>query len=322
MAIDIVEYLESTDVDIKYSGENVGPNDVAITCPWCDDPSFHLTVHRTKGYLNCWRCQFDEYKMNNKRGWGPSFKALIRELEGCSWKKAKDIWLDLGGEETEEESWRIEGDRPRECSLPEFCYTFDHPPKAFTPVRDFAYNYLLKRGFTKYHIEKYNLMFTSAGYYYHRIIVPVYREGVLVNWLGRRFDERVKGRYMNSRLDNSVIRFSETLYGIDSWSGVVIRLVEGAFDKMRIGDSALALNRSQFSRKQRNIIYGLTRRGEVPVHLLLDPEAEHRAISIGEELSALVRRIKLVELPAGSDPASLTYREIEQAENKAGYMSF
>lgn len=322
MSVDIVEYLESVGVDLKYSGENVGPNDIAMTCPWCDDPSYHLTVHRTKGYLNCWRCEFDEYKIRHPKGWAPSFKALIKEIEGCSWGKVRSIWEEIGGETGESESWRVDGGEPPSvCELPEGCYPFSSPGP-FTGARDQAFNYLTRRGFTKYHIEKYKLQFTATGWYQHRIIVPVYYGGAIVNWLGRRFSPTANGgRYMNCRLSESVRRFADILYGVDTWRGEVLRLVEGAFDKMRIGDTSLSLNRSQFSRKQRNIITSLVGRS-IPVHLLLDPEAEHRAISIGEELSPFIPLIKLVRLPDETDPASLSFEDIRKAEAASPYVEF
>lgn len=322
MAIDVVEYLESVGVEIKYFGENVGPNDIAIQCPWCDDPSTHLTVHRTKGYLHCWRCEFDSYIANHPKGWTPSFKALIVEIEKCSWSRAKDIWEEIGGSSQEDSPSdpvkRDEGKRV--CKLPEFCYSFDSPG-SFRSIRDVAFKYLLGRNFNRYHVEKYNLMFTSLGYYQHRIIIPIYQGGVLVNWIGRRFNPNVKSRYFNSRYDNSVVRFSEMVCGVENWKGNVIRIVEGYFDKMRIGDSSLALNRSQFSRIQRNIISKLSGR-KIPIHLILDPEAIQRSISIAEELSPFNPRIKIVQLEEGTDPASLSFDAIRYAEDSTKYYEF
>lgn len=320
MSIDVVEYLESVGADLKYSGENVGPNDVAMPCPWCDDPSYHLTVHRTKGHLNCWRCFFDEYRINNKRGWAPSFKALIKEIEECSWGRAKEIWEDIGGDTGGEDFGEKVEERPATCQYPEGCFSFASPGP-FAGVRDYAFNYLLRRGFTKYHIEKYQLHFTATGYHQHRIIVPIFQNGVLVNWLGRRFNSAVKSRYLNSRIDNSIVRFAEMVYGAETWQGDVIRIVEGAFDKMRIGSSAVALNRSQFSRKQRNIIMKLGGR-DVPISIILDPEAESRAITIGEDLSPFAPRIKVVRLPEGMDPASMEFEQIREAESLTSWYDF
>lgn len=319
MSVDVVGYLESVGADIIYSGENVGPNDVAMPCPWCDDPSYHLTIHRTKGYLNCWRCSFDEYRMRNRKGWAPSFKALIKEIENCTWKEVKKIWEDIGGDTADNEPW-TKVERKEVCDLPSSCYQFSSPGP-FSGIRDVAFSYLTSRGFTKYHVKKYNLHFTSAGYYKHRIIVPIYRDGKLVNWLGRRFHENVKGRYMNCRLADSTLRFAELLFGEDTFQGDVLRIVEGAFDKMRIGDTALSLNRSQFSRIQRNIISKLGRSSRF-TSILLDPEAEHRAISIAEELSPFTPRIKVPALPAGKDPADMAFDDILAIESQTPYFEY
>ena len=321
MAIDVVGYLETTGVDISYSGENVGPNDIAIQCLWCDDPTTHLTIHRTKGYLNCWRCQFDDFRSRHPKGWAPSFKTLIKTLEKCSWSKAHEIWEDIGGETAEGEEWNlVKEDQKESCDLPSGCYTFDNPG-TFSGVRDFAYDYLKRRGFNRYHVEKYNLHFTAHGYYQHRIIVPIYQNGKVVNWLGRRFHNNIKGRYLNCRLQDCAVRLAHTLYGEENWAGDVLRIVEGAFDKMRIGDTALALNRSQFSRKQRNIVATLGRQAD-SVSVILDPEAHHRAISIAEEISPFIRRIKLVDLPEGRDPASMTFEEVHALEESTPYIRF
>lgn len=322
MSLDIIGYLESTGIDIKYSGENVGGNDVAISCPFCDDPSYHLTIHCSKGYLNCWRCEFDEYKAKHKNGWVPNFKALIKEIEKCSWRRAKEIWEDIGGDINEYNEYKKQPyiEKPKACKLPQEALPFDNPGK-LTGARDFAFNYLQQRGFTKYHIQKYKLYFCPSGYYQHRIIIPLYKNDKIVNWIGRRYVDHVHARYLNCKLDKCVIRWANTLYGVDHWSGDVIRLVEGAFDKMRIGDSALALNRSQFSRAQRDIVVQISKQAKY-VSLLLDPEAEHRAISIAESLCAFVHKIKIVALPIGFDPASMAFDDIMDIERQTPFYTF
>jgi hypothetical protein len=322
MAIDIVGYLESVGVDLKYSGENVGTNDIAMPCPWCDDPSYHLTIHRSKGYLNCWRCQFDEYIMKNKRGWRPNFKALIQEIERCSWKEAKEIWEDLGGDAAAESAdYLVDGqERPTHMELPPEFYPFDRPG-VFSGVRDYAYKYLLSRGFDRYHVEKYNIHFCPTGYYKNRLIIPVYSGGKLVNWIGRRFAPDSKGRYLNCKITKAVKRFTEMLYGEDNFTGDVLRLVEGVFDKMRIGDSALGLSRSQFSRLQRNVVIEKSKHTQY-TSIILDPEAESRAITVAEELSPFISRLKVVLLKDGSDPASSSWEEIRTAEKGAPYFTY
>lgn len=126
---------------------------------------------------------------------------------------------------------------------------------------------------------------------------------------------------MNCRLADSTLRFAELLFGEDTFQGDVLRIVEGAFDKMRIGDTALSLNRSQFSRIQRNIISKLGRSSRF-TSILLDPEAEHRAISIAEELSPFTPRIKVPALPAGKDPADMAFDDILAIESQTPYFEY
>lgn len=319
MAVDVVGYLESQGLDIKYSGENVGSNDVAIQCCWCDDPSYHLTIHRASGSLNCWRCDFSEYRLKHPKGWRPTFKTLIKEIEGISWKEVKERWEEIGGENIEDAPKEIEG-RSTFCNLPAEARTFSNPGP-FAGARDFAYNYLRGRGFTRYHIDKYKLHFCPDGYYKDRIIVPIYREGKLVNWLGRRYNPNVKWRYRNCNIKFCVVRLSEMLYGEEEWCGRVLRLVEGAFDRIRMEETAVGLNRSKVSYLQKQILQRLGSKADY-TSIILDPEAYSNAYEIAEEVSHLLPRIKVVRLPAGTDPASLTAASVAEIERATPFITF
>lgn len=322
MAIDVVGYLENAGVDLVYSGENVGSSDVAMECPFCDDPSTHLTIHRSTGYLNCWRCNFDEYKAQNKKGWRPSFKVLIKEIEQCSWYEAKRIYESIGGDTPEGVEGRdiARPEMVEKCVFPLGTVSFSDPG-SYSALRDDIYGYLLKRNFTKYHIEKYKLSIGTNGRYFGRILIPYIFNKKMVNWVGRRTNPNQKWRYLNCRLNECSMRLSDILYGADEFEGTRLRLVEGAFDKMRIGDSALALSRSMFSAKQRNIVLQKARHCDY-ISLILDPEAEKRSITIAEELSVSGKKIKIVALPEGTDPASLSIEEILYNENKAPFFNY
>lgn len=323
MSLDIIGYLERAGVDFVRSGENVGSSDVAMECPFCgDDPSNHLTIHRSTGYLNCWRCNFEDYKMKSKKGWRPSFKTLIKEIEDCTWGEAKQIYEEIGGDSPEGVPGRAI-DRPtmvENCVFPSDIISFDNPG-AFAPFRDVLYGYLVKRNFTKYHIQKHKLHFGTQGQNFGRIIIPYFLNGKMVNWIGRRTSPKQKWRYFNCKLSEASVRLADILYGAESFKGDVLRLVEGAFDKMRIGDSALALSRSQFSAKQRNIVL---ERGKYAkyISIVLDPEAEAKAITIAEELSISGKKIKIVILPGGTDPADLTEEQIFYYENKTSFFHY
>lgn len=325
MSLDILGYLETAEIELVYSGENVGANDVATQCPWCDDPSTHLTINRSNGQLNCWRCDFDEYKSNNKNGWRPSFVSLIKEIEKCSWKEAKRIYEEIGGssgpyissEDTKEQRKTVE-----KIVLPSGFLPFDKPG-SFANIRDNIFRYLKRRKFGIPEIEKYKLMFCATGYYVGRVIIPYYKNNEIVNWVGRRTSSQSKARYQNCKIDQCIHRLSELVYGeeyFDPSSGI-LRIVEGAFDKMRIGDTALALSRSQFSGKQRNIILNLSKNID-QISIILDPEAEKRSISIAENLSQSGKKIKIVQLPLKFDPANMTFDQVLYFENRTSFFKY
>lgn len=317
--IDVVGYLETTDIDLVYSGENVGANDIAMECPWCDDPSTHMTIHRATGVLNCWRCNFDEYKAMNKKGWGPSFKALIKEIEQCSWTRAKEIYEEIGGETSD--YLKDSGVKPAEkCVFPYGVVPFSAPGQ-FTSLRDRIYTYLINRNFSKYHIEKYKLCFGTMGEWSGRLFIPYFKDNEMVNWVSRRTNPLAKTRYKNCKLTECKVTLRELLYGEDSFIGNRLRLVEGAFDKIRIGSSALALSRSSFSSSQRDIIVRLSRQCNY-ISIMLDPEAEKRALSIAETLSVSGKQIKIIALPVGQDPASLDVDSLLYYENNTPFYSY
>lgn len=319
MSLDVMGYLKSVNIDIAYSGKNVGSNDIAINCPWCGDESNHLTIHKSKGLMNCWVCNFDEYKSNHPKGWSPNFKSLIREIEKCSWEEVNRIWERIGGEI----NYNYYSDSPKKekiCKLPPEALSFDNPGP-FKGARDYAFNYLMKRGFTKYHVKKYKLLFCPAGDYMHRIIIPIYYNGEIVNWISRKYHDSVKVRYLNCKIEECSIRLSEILYGEQDFDGDIIRIVEGVFDKMRIGDSALSLNRSRLSKRQRDIIIKLSKKTKY-TSIILDHDADIRALTIAEDLSPFIPYIKIIKLPKNCDPANLSFESIINHEKNTEFMSF
>jgi hypothetical protein len=313
MAIDVVGYLESRGIDLKYSGEqNVGPNDVAINCLWCDDPSFHLTINKKSGKINCWRCDFADYRERHPKKWRPSFKNVIREIEKCSWDRVKEIWEDIGGD-IPEETVHVTGIT---CEMPGEAISF-YKPGPFEGARDYAYDYLKRRGFNKYHIRTFDLKFCPTGEYKNRIIIPVYHQGELVNWIGRNYGP-TGIRYKNCPLPKCKMRVSQLLFGselVKDYRLPVLRLVEGYFDMMALGKNALGMGRSNFSKTQRNILVWLLKTYQPKyLSLIMDKGSEYKGSEIADEISPFFPYIKNIWLADERDPADLGLLEIERIE--------
>ena len=89
------------------------------------------------------------------------------------------------------------------------------------------------------------------------------------------------------------------------------RLVEGATDVWRCGDSALALLTNKMSPRQRNLLIGLRLKS---LSIMLDPGSYHKALAIAEELSPFIETIKCVELTGSKDVADRRYDELLNLE--------
>lgn len=305
--IRVTECLEELDIDIKYSGKNVSQNDINIDCPWCGADK-HLAIHSSLGLLNCWVCNLDGMERY------PSFIDLIRELESITYKDARNIVQQFSDDEIEgeKESWA----RVEKVVMPESTQNFGMPKDE--KERNRAYTYLKRRGFTKAHIKKYELSFTTDGDFHHRIIIPIYYRGAIVNWIGRDYTNNSPDRHKNCPAPDAPIRIKELLYGIDSFNGKHLQLVEGAFDKMRMGDTALAVCRSKISKEQQLFILNLN---IDRLTLFFDPDAYRRALDIAENFAPFVRYIKAIKME-DKDVAEHTCYQLAKLETKAKLLTF
>ena len=180
--------------------------------------------------------------------------------------------------------------------------------------RDKALSYLESRGFGHYHILRYKLKFATTGRYKYRIIIPIFYKGKLVNYTTRDFlNRKGESRYENAPLNAVITNSSDMLYGVDNFDGTKMRLLEGPFDVMAIGNTSVALMRSKISPAQATMIYKL---GVTELSIVLDSDAFWRGLIIAEELEPFVSMIKVIKLEGKEDAAELGLKKIEEMESK------
>jgi len=282
---DVIGYLDSRGIDYRESGDNVGSNDVNIDCPFCGETRKHLGIHKSKGLLNCWLCNFAHLDRR------PSLYDLIMTIEGCSFREAKAI-----AKEFSDEVGLPEPDAPplvkprRKVSLPEEAETF-HSKTYFKAHKRKASSYLSSRGFDPAHLaEKYGLCFCPSGKYTGRIIVPVYYEGELVTYLGRDYLGQSELRYLNCPISESKKSPRQCLYAWDFFdsSHGFVRVVEGVTDVWALDDDCtLALFTNKISRWQVGLLSHLAAyEGVSSLRIALDGDAYVRAMDIASEMSA------------------------------------
>jgi DNA primase len=301
-------------VEYRHGGKNVGANDVNICCPFCGEDRFHLGIHKDKGLLNCWVCEFMD---RDKRPW---FLDLIVEIDGVSYPRAKQILDEFKLGDDEDLYVDDYKDRPESLELPEGCWDFDGIN--YPEIRAVADLYLKNRGFGKDIIDRYDLKFCVFGDYAYRIIVPITMRGQLVSYLGRDFTDQQGLRYRNCKSYDALLRNKELLYGFDLFyiePKFHAYLVEGCTDVWRIGVGAMATLSNKLYPIQRNLLIELNL---TSITIAFDPGSYVRGLEAAEQLSPFISKIKVLNFQDNRDVAEHSIEEIKAIEADTRYSLF
>lgn len=212
---DAVRFAEDYGIDYWTEGKNVSPGWVAVTCPFCDDTSNHGAFNPVGGYFSCWKCG------------GHSLYSVVKEITGervitpilekYGWIQKRVV--------LEERTDGNEG--------------FEVPGG---PLKEPHKLYLEKRGFDPEFIsKKYGVLGTMQHEKYaYRIITPVYWDGEPVSFLGRDFTNKQTLRHKDCAIEESKIYHKKLLYGLEFCKRNRVIVVEGAYDKWRMGGNTCA----------------------------------------------------------------------------------
>jgi len=241
---DVKAFLLDHNIRFVSRGKNVGKEDVNIKCPNCDDPSFHLGIYKETGIFHCWRCDFSG-----------NFITLIQKLLGVPYYKAKKIAVSYsystGIEETENNQKNNEVVFPDNSFLILDALEDDE----IESYRLKAILYLKSRFVNPY--NKMLWMFTpkTNDNYSCLIIIPVFFNGEIVTWIGRRYIDK-DPRYVNCPKDKCILTVKEVLYNYDSYTeDDFVFITEGIFDALRFGRFGLASFGKILGEKQLELLY-------------------------------------------------------------------
>jgi len=282
--IDIKNILDTLCIDYKEKGKNVGANDINIDCPFCGADK-HLGISLGSGLVNCWVCNF----IGEERY--PSLIKVLMKSSDIKYDEIKEVMEDNGWENNYIPSSQNGISLAKKCLLPKEAYSFSEN----TPDSKSALKYLRGRGFDFDTINKYGLKIASVGPYSGRIIIPIYLDGELCCYTGRRFKGDGGNRYKHAHLSYSLKRVKDLLYNFDSARKFKkAYLLEGPTDVWNMGNDSMCVFKSSLSKKQRNLI--LKSKFSVII-IVYDYLAASRAYEAAEELSLFVPKIKVVRLP-------------------------
>ena len=303
---------------------------VDIWCPWCGGyGTHHLGVDTKIGGYHCWHG-------NTHRGFSPA--RLVQALLGCSSAEAARI---VGKDASA--TFVKSDDTFATDSLRRLGIVSDSPPQQsdklsflpeFVPIKDaglcrpLVLPYLQQRGYDRgaavQLAKRYGLRFAPNGKFSYRIIVPIYIDGVLVNWTGRTIAMSDELRYKSLSTDpekaaeqglpTALKNIKHTFLDLDSirQGGKLLVLTEGPFDALRVGIlgesygiRSTCLFGKEVSANLIDVLAPMLSRDDEVV-ALFDRDASFDAfLRFPEEM-----QIKSLNLPRGvKDPAELTERQ-------------
>ena len=298
MAFNLLDYLSSRNIAYKTEGKNVGREDVAISCLFCDDPSYHLNIHRIIGMWRCFIC-------GEKGGIFNLVKAI--EPEGT---RIKDVLADYFDYEI----------REKEEERKQFKIDFSNIEEAGEAVDNIFYPLLLEwleeRGFDFLDISNWFARLSKSydNYFAYRLVIPIYESNKIVCFVGRDLTGRANIRYLPVPNGSTIKSYQSCLYNTDEAAGKNgLMLVEGIFDVWRLKKfkdlnnyTIVATNGKVLSYEQRELIKKLVNRKDLmEVVICLDGGSRKEIKEFVSLVSPYHRNITVVDLPGGEDPDSL-----------------
>lgn len=262
--------------------ETADSNEVRICCPSpkCSDGNFHLYISLSAHWAFCHLCNttFLLHQLLNK-----SIKQLGNQFD------AKMV--------------------PKQST----CYKFELPPNMIraTSNKD-AMQYLVTRNLSRADVIKYKFGYCKEGRFAHRIIIPISCLGTDVGFIARTITE-ARPKYLYSK----GFRKAKALYNFAPAKrhyGQIV-LVEGIFDVIRVGDSAVALLGSFLSSGQRDLLLKFLPEDALVV-VMLDEDAGSKALDIAERLEPYFDGIRVALLDKG-DPSDYSSDELFSVIRKA-----
>lgn len=294
MPKDTLRFLKDYNIAHTTEHHHCTPGWVQVNCPFCADSDFHLGIplHDPK-IVNCWRC--------GKH----SLFETIKEILHCSSGEAYRI---LEKYETNTTPYEPVKKRKQASALL-------LPPRT-GPLNDNHRRYLIKRGFDPDQlVREWGILGTGPlGSYKHRIIIPIYHEGVLVSYTGRDITERSDTRYKTCESDKEVRSHKHCLYGLDKVKGDDwVLVVEGPTDVWRMGTGTVATLGITWTKEQ---VLLLSRFKMVSILYDPEPHAQEQAMKLAVELNWLGVDTEIIQQQKGDDPGDMTNEDVKDLKRR------
>jgi len=293
MIFDAVSFLNDYNLNFDTEGKNVQAGWIGIKCPACGDHSNHGGFSLEDGHYYCWRCG------------GHKVNYIIGLLLGCSRAEAVRI------ESKYSDKYLLYKKRDKKKAVKVELRGNDE-------LLAIDKKYLIKRGFDPSFLQnKYKLRGSEiAGDWRFRLIVPVYYKGELVTFQGRDVSGKSDIKYKSLSIEESVFDVKSVLYGIDDCYGDTISVVEGVFDKWRMGEGFVASFGKNLTERQLYFLIKFKR-----IFFLIDsndPLSKKFAVRYSEFIAGMGKEAVVFDMENGKDPGELTETEAKEVRREMG----
>jgi len=291
--IDWRHLLDKYGIEHSSSGKNATRGWVQVQCPFCHDPSNHMGINLESGKYHCWVC--------GAKGGAAKIVAALTGLSYGLAQSAVEEHTDLQPNTTQE----LTHTNAKSINMSKLSIRLPPPHQ----------KYLVCRGFSPRKISaEYGIRAGGiAGFFSYRIVVPIYFGGALVNLVGRDITG-LQIRYKALPNSKAIMDLKQCLYGIDDFRGKSAIIVEGIFDKWRMGREALATLGTEVTSAQIALLHKLNLER---IFVLLDMGAESRALDLANRVSSFVPHVEILRIRA-KDPACLTDKQAIELKKEIG----
>ncbi len=270
---------------------------VQISCGFCGDSDFKAGFSISGSYSSCFKC-----------GDHP-VKAAVAQLSLCSKQEAFNIIDNYKGSTSYQEMITDKQVAASAVDLP-----------GRSKMRKLHRKYLEGRGFDPDELTKeWGLRFTGPEEDFawrYRIIMPIMHKGALVSFQGRDVTQKEDViRYKGARIEESVLHYKKTLYGIEKCRGGTAGVVEGVFDMYNMGPGFVCVFGTSMTHAQVRLLSELDR-----VIFLFDPDDENawkKSKRYVLELRTLGVKAERVRYD-GEDPGSLSKDDVRYIRKYIG----
>ena len=298
-SVDIREVLDDLGIHYSEEGKNVSSDWIGVTCPFpgCDDQTNHGGISLKKPIFTCFKCGTK----------GNILKYLTEELR--SFPKALQILQDAVPREL----------RLYESTEKQLAAKVIIPDGFSSQPSKMHLDFLKKRKFNpKEFTDKYNLLYCNDDVYdvdgrdwSNRIIFPIFKGYKLLTFTSVDVTGEAVIKYKHLKDELSVFPIKHLLFGYEFTDSHSVIVVEGHFDRFRIGDGCVATLGTKVTEEQKKL---LSRYAVVKILFDGDKDGRKSGQQLADDLAPF-SDVHIYDLADGIDPDMLDSKQIEQIKN-------